>query len=133
MRGFPTFLWSRITWAHRMSIRSESYNRKPVRNSMRSQPGADFPLGWKGLGEGGVQSTLFFAFSTTLTLFQIQASSKFVTQYSKSMYTISCQNMKATLFRKNFTINLRNGAFSVECAPCLGHTRHEHGVHLTGQ
>jgi len=61
----------------------------------------------------------FFAFTITATLFQVQRSSKFVTQQSNSIYTISCQNMKATPFRKNFAINLSSVPL--------------HGVHQTGQ
>jgi len=75
----------------------------------------------------------FFAFSTTAALFQVQTSSTFVTQESNSIYTISCQNMKTTPFRKKNYNQFQKGTFSVECAPCMGYTQHEHGVHLTGQ
>jgi len=34
---------------------------------------------------------------------------------------------------KKILQSIQNGYFSVECAPRMGHTRHEHGVHLTGQ
>jgi len=34
--------------------------------------------------------------------------------------------------KKNYD-QFEKGTFSVQCAPCLGHTRHEHGVQLTGQ
>jgi len=41
--------------------------------------------------------------------------------------------MKTTPFRKKIYNQFKKGTFSVECALCLGHTRHEHGVNLTGQ
>jgi len=53
----------------------------------------------------------FFAFSTTDTLFQVQTSSKFVTQWNNSTYIISCLNMKTKPFRKNFTMNLKRVLF----------------------
>jgi len=34
---------------------------------------------------------------------------------------------------KQFCNQLKKGTFSVECAPRMECTRHEHGVHLTGQ
>jgi len=38
------------------------------------------------------------------------------------------------LHKKFYNLS-KKGTFSVKCAPCMGmgHTRHEHGVHLTGQ
>ena len=59
------------------------------------------------LGEGGVQSRLFFASSTAAILCQAQTTSKFVTQESNSINTILCQNMKISPFSKHFTINLK--------------------------
>jgi len=41
--------------------------------------------------------------------------------------------MKTTPLRNKFTIKFKKGTFSVECAPYMGHTRHEHGAQLTGQ
>ena len=35
--------------------------------------------------------------------------------------------------QKKFYNQFKKSTFSVEDAPCMGHTRHEHGSHLTGQ
>jgi len=36
-------------------------------------------------------------------------------------------------FQKKFYNQFKKSASSVECAPFMKHTRHEHGAHLTGQ
>ena len=36
-------------------------------------------------------------------------------------------------FQKKFYNQFKKSASSVECAPFMKHTRHEHGVDLTGQ
>jgi len=63
----------------------------------------------------------------------------------KSKQTQNLAHNKATLFtqyhaeiwKQHLSEKMSNRfikyTFSVECAPCLGHTWHEHGVHLTGQ
>ena len=79
------------------------------------------------IGKGGVQSTLFCIFNNC---YFISSPNKLnICHIIKQLYIHNENNA----LQKKFYNQLKKGAFSVECAPCLGHTRHKHGVHLTGQ
>jgi len=62
------------------------------------------------LGKVGY-SWCFFAFPTTATLIQVQTSSTFVIEWSKSLYTTVCQNIRTTPFRKKITTNFKRVAY----------------------
>jgi len=82
--------------------------------------------------EGGVQSTLFCNFSHC---YFISSPNKLkVCHTIKQLYIHNVMlNHENNAFQKKIYNQFKKGTFSVECALCLVHTRHEHGVHLTGQ
>jgi len=78
------------------------------------------------VGEGGVRSKLFCIFNRC---YFISSTNKLkICHTIKQLYI---QNImpkhENNALQKNFYNQFKKGA------PCVGHTRHEHGVHLTGQ
>jgi len=83
-------------------------------------------------GEGGVHSTRF---CNVNHCYFISSPNKLKTNHTiKQLYI---QNImpkhENNALQKNLYNQFKKGTFSVECAPGMGHTQHEHGVHLTGQ
>ena len=82
--------------------------------------------------ESGVQSTLFCIFDHC---YFISSPNKLkICRTIKQLYIHNIMpKHKNNALQKKFYNQFKKGTFSVECAPCTGHTRHEHGVHLTSQ
>jgi len=84
------------------------------------------------LGEGWVESTLFCIFNH---YYFISSPNKL--KICHTIKQLSIHNImpkhENNILQKKFYNQFKKGTFSVECAPCTGHTRHEHGVHQTGQ
>jgi len=73
-------------------------------------PRGDHQGNYPQVGEGGVQSTLL-CIHTLLLYFKFKQAQNLRHNKAILLYTISCRNMKTTLFRKNFTINLKRILF----------------------
>jgi len=86
----------------------------------------------KNSRQGGVQSTLFCIFDHC---YSISSPNKLkICHTIKQLYLHNIMpKHENNAFQKKFYNEFKKSTFSIECAPCLGHTRHEHGVHLTAQ
>jgi len=84
------------------------------------------------VGEGGVQSPLFCIFNHC---YFISSPNKLkICHTMKQLYIHNIMpKHENNAFQKKFYNQFKKGTFFVECAPCMGHTRHEHGVHLIRQ
>jgi len=83
-------------------------------------------------GESWVQSRLFCIFDHC---YFISSPNKLkICHTIKQLYIQNIiRKHENNALQKNFYNPFKKGSFSAKCAPCPGHTRHEHGVHLTGQ
>ena len=79
-----------------------------------------------------MQSTLFCIFDHCYFISSPNKLKICHTMKQRHIHNIMPKQESNTL-QKKFYNQFEKGTFSVECAPCMGHTRHEHGVHLTGQ
>ena len=83
-------------------------------------------------GEGGVKSTLFCILNHC---YFISSPNKFkICHTIKQLYIHNIMpKHENNALQKKIYDQFKKGTFSVECAPCMGRTRHERGVHLIGQ
>ena len=82
------------------------------------------------VGEGGVQSTLFCIFNHCY--FNSSPNKLKICHTIKQFYIDNIMpKHENNALQKNFYNQFEKDVECVKCAPCLGHTRHEHGVHLT--